>query len=128
MNGRVEKSLTHEVTHLVTTSTGASSKKYIVAADKGIPILSPKWLDYCWESGKNERIDGTCEEVVTRFRCPLFEGMKFCASGYNMPERNYIKDTVITEGGTYSGDMKLNNCSHLIVKDPSGLEGEQQKR
>ena len=117
MHGKVEKSLTLEVTHLVTLTTGASSKKYIVAAEKGIPIVSPKWLNYCWEAGKNEQLDGTAEAVVAQFRCPLFEGMKFCASGYNLQERNYVKDTVIAEGGTYSGEMKLQNCSHLIAKE-----------
>ena len=119
MYGCVAKSLTLEVTHLVTMTTGASSKKYIVAAEKGIPILSPKWLQHCWEAGKNEQIDGSAADVVAKFRCPLFEGMKFCASGYNLKERNFIKETAIAEGATYSGEMHLQNCSHLIVKEPT---------
>ena len=119
MNGRVEKSLTLDVTHLVTLTTGASSKKYIVAAQKNIPILSPKWLTYCWDAGKNEQVVGTAPEIIAKFRCPLFEGMKFCATGYNLQERNFIKDTAIAEGATYSGEMKLQNCSHLIVKEPT---------
>lgn len=47
MGGRVYRDLNVSVTHLVAGEVG--SKKYLVAASLGKPILLPSWVKACWE-------------------------------------------------------------------------------
>ena len=47
MGGRVYRDLNVSVTHLVAGEVG--SKKYLVAASLGKPILLPSWVKVCWE-------------------------------------------------------------------------------
>lgn len=47
MGGRVYRDLNVSVTHLVAGEVG--SKKYLVAASLGKPVLLPSWVKACWD-------------------------------------------------------------------------------
>lgn len=51
MGGRVYLDLNVSVTHLIAGEVG--SKKYLVAASLGKPILLPKWVHACWERSQD---------------------------------------------------------------------------
>lgn len=51
MGGRVYRDLNVSVTHLVAGEVG--SKKYLVAASLGKPIVLPTWVKTCWEKSQN---------------------------------------------------------------------------
>lgn len=51
MGGRVYLDLNVSVTHLIAGEVG--SKKYLVAASLGKPILLPSWVKACWEKSQD---------------------------------------------------------------------------
>ena len=51
MGGRVYLDLNVSVTHLIAGEVG--SKKYLVAASLGKPILLPMWVKACWEKSQD---------------------------------------------------------------------------
>lgn len=51
MGGRVYPDLNVAVTHLIAGEVG--SKKYLVAANLGRPILLPTWVKACWEKSQD---------------------------------------------------------------------------
>lgn len=57
MGGRVYLDLNVSVTHLIAGEVG--SKKYLVAASLGKPILQPSWVHACWEKSQ-ERYGDHC--------------------------------------------------------------------
>jgi topoisomerase (DNA) II binding protein 1 len=60
------------------------------------------------------------DQSFDKFRCPLFKGFVVTVSGLESNERGKIKDIVTKEGGRYSGEMKINECTHLVVNVPRG--------
>lgn len=54
MGGRVYLDLNVSVTHLIAGEVG--SKKYLVAAGLGKPIVLPKWVKACWEMSQNRSL------------------------------------------------------------------------
>ncbi len=51
MGGQVYLDLNVSVTHLIAGEVG--SKKYLVAASLGKPILLPAWVKACWEKSQD---------------------------------------------------------------------------
>lgn len=56
MGGRVYLDLNVSVTHLIAGEVG--SKKYLVAAGLGKPILLPSWVHACWEKSQDR-----CDDI-----------------------------------------------------------------
>lgn len=54
MGGRVYLDLNVSVTHLIAGEVG--SKKYVVAASLGKPILLPAWVKACWEKSQDRYV------------------------------------------------------------------------
>lgn len=54
MGGRVYLDLNVSVTHLIAGEVG--SKKYLVAASLGKPILLPSWVKDCWEKSQDRYV------------------------------------------------------------------------
>jgi len=54
MGGRVYLDLNVSVTHLIAGEVG--SKKYLVAASLGKPILLPTWVKTCWEKSQDRYV------------------------------------------------------------------------
>ena len=60
--------------------------------------------------------DGKWEE----FKCPVFLGCSVSVTGFNTSERTRIQKLITKFGGTYSGAMKLDFTTHLVVHKPEG--------
>lgn len=54
------------------------------------------------------------------FLCPLFRGCTVCVTGLSSLDRKEVQRLTIENGGQYSGQLKMNECTHLIVQDPKG--------
>ncbi|XP_064597636.1 DNA topoisomerase 2-binding protein 1-like [Liolophura sinensis] len=121
MGGEVSKDFTEYVTHLVAGEVG--SKKYIVAGGLGKHIMSPEWVEQVWNKGKNRHLHGT-DEQFQKWKCPIFKNMVITVSGLDSEKRKQVKSLVEAEGGSYSGEMKVNECTHLIIKEPKGQKYE----
>lgn len=76
MGGRVYLDLNVSVTHLIAGEVG--SKKYLVAASLGKPILLPSWVKSCWEKSQDRYVlslhfcsNVCCGKIHTDF-CDVF--------------------------------------------------------
>lgn len=47
-------------------------------------------------------------------------GCCVCISGFQSEQRTKIAHDVETNGGSYSGEMRLNSVTHLICAKPEG--------
>ncbi|XP_061661893.1 DNA topoisomerase 2-binding protein 1 isoform X2 [Syngnathoides biaculeatus] len=121
MGGRVYLDLNVSVTHLIAGEVG--SKKYLVAANLGIPILLPSWVKACWESSQNSLFRYT-ELPRDEHLCPVLQGCTVCVTGISSTERKEVQRLCEQHGASYTGQLKMNECTHLIVNEPTGQKYE----
>ncbi|KAF3836309.1 hypothetical protein F7725_028867 [Dissostichus mawsoni] len=118
MGGRVYLDLNVSVTHLIAGEVG--SKKYLVAASLAKPILLPTWVKACWEKSQDRYTDLPIEDYL----CPVLRGCTVCVTGLSSTERKEVQRLCDQHGANYTGQLKMNECTHLIVSEPSGQKYE----
>uniref|UniRef100_A0A8C8D1H0 BRCT domain-containing protein n=1 Tax=Oncorhynchus tshawytscha TaxID=74940 RepID=A0A8C8D1H0_ONCTS len=121
MGGRVYRDLNVSVTHLVAGEVG--SKKYLVAASMGKPILLPAWVKTCWEKSQDSLFRYT-DLPIEDYLCPVLCGCTICVTGLSTVERKKVQRLCQLHGASYTGQLKMNECTHLIVSEPSGQKYE----
>ncbi|XP_068944398.1 DNA topoisomerase 2-binding protein 1-like [Petaurus breviceps papuanus] len=126
MGGRFCRDLNMSVTHLIAGEVG--SKKYLVAASLGKPIMLPSWIKELWKKSWENSMT-QCKDInMEIFKCPLFFGCTICVSGLCTLERRAIQQLTAEHGGHYMGHLHMNECTHLIVQEPKGQKYECAKR
>ncbi|XP_060104882.1 DNA topoisomerase 2-binding protein 1 [Heteronotia binoei] len=125
MGGRIYRDLNVSVTHLIAGEVG--SKKYVVAANLKKPILLPAWVETLWDKSQHSMIRYT-DINIGDFLCPLFRGCTVCVTGLSSVDRKEVQRLTTENGGQYSGQLKMNECTHLIVQDPKGPKYECARR
>ncbi|XP_044108274.1 DNA topoisomerase 2-binding protein 1 isoform X4 [Neovison vison] len=126
MGGRVYRDLNISVTHLIAGEVG--SKKYLVAANLKKPILLPSWIKTLWEKSQEKKIARYTDVNMEDFKCPIFLGCIICVTGLCSLDRKAVQQLTIKHGGQYMGQLKMNECTHLIVQEPKGQKYECAKR
>ncbi|XP_005368507.1 DNA topoisomerase 2-binding protein 1 isoform X1 [Microtus ochrogaster] len=126
MGGRVYRDLNVSVTHLIAGEVG--SKKYLVAANLKKPILLPSWIKTLWEKSQENKITKYTDINMEDFKCPIFLGCIICVTGLNGIHRKTVQQLTSKHGGQYMGQLKMNECTHLIVQEPKGQKYECAKR
>ncbi|KAL7976778.1 hypothetical protein Chor_008727 [Crotalus horridus] len=125
MGGRVYRDLNVLVTHLIAGEVG--SKKYLVAANLKKPILLPTWIKTLWDKSQRRIIRYT-DINMGDFLCPPFLGCTICVTGLSSMDRQEVQRLTTENGGQYTGQLKMNECTHLIVQEPKGQKYECAKR
>ncbi|XP_037829239.1 DNA topoisomerase 2-binding protein 1 isoform X2 [Kryptolebias marmoratus] len=125
MGGRVYLDLNVSVTHLIAGEVG--SKKYLVAANLGKPILLPTWVKACWEKSQDSLFRYT-DLPVEDYLCPVLLGCTVCVTGLSSTERKEVQRLCEQHGAKYTGQLKMNECTHLIVSEPMGQKYECAKK
>ncbi|XP_059182443.1 DNA topoisomerase 2-binding protein 1 [Centropristis striata] len=121
MGGRVYPDLNISVTHLIAGEVG--SKKYLVAASLGKPILLPTWVKACWEKSQDGLFRYT-DLPIEDYLCPVLSGCTVCVTGLSSTERKEVQRLCDQHGAKYTGQLKMNECTHLIVSEPTGQKYE----
>ncbi|XP_008292837.1 DNA topoisomerase 2-binding protein 1 [Stegastes partitus] len=121
MGGRVYLDLNVSVTHLIAGEVG--SKKYLVAASLGKPILLPTWVKACWEKSQDSLFRYT-DLPMEDYLCPVLRGCTVCVTGLSSTERKEVQRLCEQHGANYTGQLKMNECTHLIVSEPTGQKYE----
>ncbi|GLD54550.1 DNA topoisomerase 2-binding protein 1, partial [Lates japonicus] len=121
MGGRVYLDLNVSVTHLIAGEVG--SKKYLVAASLGKPILLPTWVKACWEKSQDSLFRYT-DLPIEDYLCPVLRGCTVCVTGLSSTERKEVQRLCEQHGANYTGQLKMNECTHLIVSEPTGQKYE----
>ncbi|XP_010780936.1 DNA topoisomerase 2-binding protein 1 isoform X1 [Notothenia coriiceps] len=125
MGGRVYLDLNVSVTHLIAGEVG--SKKYLVAASLAKPILLPTWVKACWEKSQDSLFRYT-DLPIEDYLCPVLRGCTVCVTGLSSTERKEVQRLCDQHGANYTGQLKMNECTHLIVSEPSGQKYECAKK
>ncbi|XP_077772515.1 DNA topoisomerase 2-binding protein 1 isoform X1 [Podarcis muralis] len=125
MGGRVYRDLNVSVTHLIAGEVG--SKKYLVAANLKKPILLPSWVKALWDKSQHRMLRYT-DINMGDYLCPLFLGCTICVTGLSSADRKAVQRITIENGGQYTGQLKMNECTHLIVQEPKGQKYECARR
>lgn len=123
MGGTVLKDLTSSVTHLVAGEVGSKKYKVACGVDQPMPIFLPEWVYTCWDMCRDRHICATDDEFM-EYKCPVFKGITLCVTGIDVEKRKEIKQLVTCHGGTYSGELNMNTCTHLLVELPRGEKYE----
>ncbi|XP_069504813.1 DNA topoisomerase 2-binding protein 1 isoform X2 [Ambystoma mexicanum] len=121
MGGRVYRDLNVSVTHLIAGEVG--SKKYLVAANLKKPILLPSWVKTVWEKSQQSMISYT-DVNIEEHVCPIFRGCAICVTGLSSLDRKEVQRLTGKHGGQYTGQLKMNECTHLIVQEAKGQKYE----
>ncbi|XP_070547179.1 DNA topoisomerase 2-binding protein 1-like isoform X2 [Ptychodera flava] len=125
MGGIISRDFTENVTHLVAGEVG--SKRYHVAVSLGKPVMLPEWVIQCWNHSKNRYVHATDEEFAA-YQCPVFKGCVICVTGLESDKRRDVSLLTQEHGGTYSGELRQNKCTHLVVDEPKGQKYEFAKK
>ncbi|XP_009813790.2 DNA topoisomerase 2-binding protein 1 [Gavia stellata] len=125
MGGRVYRDLNVSVTHLIAGEVG--SKKYLVAASLKKPILLPSWVKTLWDKSQQSIVRYT-DVNMEDYACPVFLGCTICVTGLSSSDRKEVQRLTAEHGGQYTGQLKMNECTHLIVQDPKGQKYECAKK
>ena len=113
------------VTHLVTNK--AMSAKYNAAAVKEVPVMLPSWVEEVWRVSSQE----SCQAMEPRFRshrCPAMQGLTVCVSQLIKQDKELLRKTLETHGGSYSGILEMEKTSVLICTSPSGDKYNHAKK
>ncbi|KAM3593604.1 uncharacterized protein V6R79_016913 [Siganus canaliculatus] len=121
MGGRVYLDLNVSVSHLIAGEVG--SKKYLVAASLGKPILLPSWVKACWEKSQDSLFRYS-DLSIEDYLCPVLRGCTVCVTGLSSAERKEVQRLCEQHGASYTGQLKMNECTHLIVSEPTGQKYE----
>lgn len=54
------------------------------------------------------------------YLCPVLLGCTVCVTGLSSTDRREVQRLCQQHGGNYSGQLKMNECTHLIVDEPTG--------
>ncbi|XP_071417341.1 DNA topoisomerase 2-binding protein 1 isoform X2 [Pithys albifrons albifrons] len=125
MGGCVYRDLNVSVTHLIAGEVG--SKKYLVAASLKKPILLPSWVKTLWDKSQQSMMRYT-DVNMEDHACPVFLGCTICVTGLNSSDRREVQRLTAEHGGQYTGQLKMNECTHLIVQEPKGQKYECAKK
>ncbi|XP_074756761.1 DNA topoisomerase 2-binding protein 1 isoform X2 [Athene noctua] len=125
MGGRVCRDLNMSVTHLIAGEVG--SKKYLVAASLKKPVLLPSWIKALWDKSQQSIMRYT-DVKMEDYACPVFLGCTICVTGLSSSDRKEVQRLTAEHGGQYMGQLKMNECTHLIVKEPKGQKYECAKK
>ncbi|KAM8967060.1 DNA topoisomerase 2-binding protein 1 [Pelodytes ibericus] len=121
MGGCVYRDLNVSVSHLIAGEVG--SKKYLVAASLKKPILLPSWVKTLWEKSQ-QRIIIHSEIHTEDYLCPIFRGCTVCVTGLSSLDRKEVQRLTSLHGGQYTGQLKMNESTHLIVQEAKGQKYE----
>ncbi|XP_042237542.1 DNA topoisomerase 2-binding protein 1-like isoform X2 [Homarus americanus] len=111
----------HEgVTHLVANAVG--SKKYCVAVQKEIPVMTGEWVKAVWKAVHldfQEDISATDQQFLS-YVCPVFKGLVISVSQLQRKQKEAIRKIIEENGGTYSPLLEMSVTSVLIIPTPEG--------
>ncbi len=125
MGGIYSNSFHDGVTHLICSVV--RSRKYEVAVEKDIPIMTLDWVEQVWEKGKHEAIHATDPQFL-RYRCPALLGLSITISQLVRSDRETLKKMIENHGGVYSPSLDMENTTLVVLLKPEGDKYKYAKR
>ena len=117
MGGSCRKMIESKVKFLV--AYGSGGDKYRTASNTDIPIMSPAWIDYCWEQRFVVNFDATDLEIVEKFRLKPFEFLYLAFVKFPADELKKMEELTVCNGGSFV-QPEDPRCTHIVVYAISG--------
>ena len=88
-----------------------------------------KSLDFfqVWEKSKHEYIHAT-DPIFTRYKCPVLQGLCITVSQYGKKDRELLKKSVESHGGSYTPTLDMNTTTIVILNKADGDKYRYAKR
>ena len=81
-----------------------------------LPVMLPSWVESTWEAGLDGHVtSATGDDIITIHRCPPLRGHTVTVTGLDERARQRVKELCAENGGTYSGELTKDICTHLLV-------------
>lgn len=85
-----------------------------MAAEAGLKLMCPSWIEEVWQISQNVNIHAN-NERFSKHRCLPFQNLVICSTGItNALERKKLEKTVNGNGGNFTGKLNLSNTDILI--------------
>lgn len=65
---------------------------------------------------------------MEEYLCPVLRGCAVCVTGLSSVERKEVQRLCELHGANYTGQLKMNECTHLIVSEPTGKSNVRSLR
>lgn len=125
MGGMYIGNFTDLVTHLV--CDGTKSEKYMLAAEKGVKLMLPSWIDELFEENKSHYI-GANDPKMDKFKCPALHKLSICCTGLSSSkDRLKLSELVAANGGRLEMKLKLSQTDVLVCCGSAGTKSEKYK-
>ena len=111
MAGVYSSSFHDGVTHLVTVK--ALSQKYNVAVRKEDPVMLPAWVEDVWTVSSSEMVTAK-DQRFAHHKCRAMQGVSVSVSQLNRNDKNVLRKSLETHGGSYSGVLDMEKTSVLV--------------
>ena len=87
-----------------------------MACQLKLPVMLPSWVESTWEAGLDGHVtSATDNDIITTHRCPPLKGHTITVTGLDERARQRVKELCAENGGTYSGELTKDICTHLLV-------------
>ena len=125
MGGIYSNAFHDGVTHLVCQLV--KSKKYEVAVAREVSIMTSEWVEKVWEKGKHDPVHAT-DPQFTRYKCPSLLGLNITVSQLGRKDRDLLKNTIESHGGTYSPTLDMDTTTLVVLLKPEGDKYKYAKK
>ncbi|CAG9763855.1 unnamed protein product [Ceutorhynchus assimilis] len=125
MGGLYCGDLRDSTTHLICDST--NSEKYALAAEKGVLLMLPSWIDYMFENThiNCHDIDKT---ILDKYKCPAFNNLTICATGLSSSkEIAQLMEIIKNNGGNLTGTLVISKTDVLVCYGTASTCSEKYK-
>ncbi|CAH0559697.1 unnamed protein product [Brassicogethes aeneus] len=125
MGGRYIDTLLGVTTHVITESV--QTEKYARAAELGLKILLPGWVDAVWEASQSGNVHANDEQFQS-FKVPPLHNLVVCSTGFTRAsERSELTRIVSENGGNFTGKLSISSTDVLVCKGTEGSTSEKYK-
>ena len=91
----------------------ALSQKYNVARIRENPVMLPSWVEDVWTVSSSEMVTAG-DPRFDHHKCLAMQGVSVSASQLPRHERNLLRKSLETHGGSYSGVLDMEKTSVLV--------------
>ena len=91
----------------------ALSQKYTVAARKEDPVMLPAWVEEVWAVSGSEMVKAQ-DGRFAHLKCLAMQGVSVSVSQLNKNDKNLLRKSLETHGGSYSGVLDMEKTSVLV--------------
>ena len=91
----------------------ALSQKYDVAVRKENPVMLPAWVEEVWSASRTEMVTAQ-DQRFAHLKCLAMQGVSVCVSQLKRNDKNLLRKSLESHGGSYSGVLDMEKTSVLV--------------